>query len=127
MSRNAIGAVAIALLITAMIFAYRGRAAIPAAPAEISLGTYDYACDQDIQLSISIVADMSTLHLAPLGTSDFVAATLQEQAATSGVRYTGGDIVLTAHGESVQILNGSRAMSCSPIPVPNEAPFNFGD
>ena len=73
--------------------------------------------------------DMASIAIAPTvaGATYPPAVTLTKVAASSGVRYEGGGVIFTAHGETVTLGEGDSAINCSPVPNQDSAPFNFGD
>ena len=97
--------------------------------AASDLGTYSYECDEHVAFTMTPASDMQTIAIAPNGaTATFPpTATLQKQTATSGVKYVGGGVVFTAHGETVTLGEGESAINCSPLQNSDMAPFNFGD
>jgi membrane-bound inhibitor of C-type lysozyme len=92
-----------------------------------NLGTYTYECDEHVQMSMTPSADMKTITVAPLSGNYPATTTLSQKRATTGVRYEGNGIILTARGEGVTLGEGDSAISCSPTPSADNAPFNFGD
>ncbi len=107
----------------------RGMAVTTNIPASTDMGTYEYECDEHVGINLTPTSDMSSIKIGP---SNSQAAyppveTLMKKEATSGVRYQGSTVILTAHGETVTLGEGDSAINCSPVKDPNNAPFNFGD
>ncbi len=93
-----------------------------------TLGTYAYECDEHVTFSITPSSDMSTIVIAPLAGSYPESATLAHVPTNTGVRFEGGEgLVLVGVGEGVILGEGDDALNCSPVAVPGEAPFNFGN
>jgi hypothetical protein len=91
-------------------------------------GTYNYECDEHVTFSMTPSADMTSIQLQPTGSSTYPPAVMvTQQTATSGVRYVGNGVVMTAHGETVTLGTGSSTINCSPQNDPGLAPINFGD
>lgn len=127
MTRNARFALCAAFLITGIIFFYRVTDPTPLKTLhESSMGTYAYSCDGGIRLHITFSDDTQELLLSAL---DAIASTstLTRTSATSGVRYVGEGVVLEAAGETMRITRGSSVITCIPVQIPDQAPFNFGD
>ncbi|MDB5190390.1 MAG: hypothetical protein JWN49_716 [Parcubacteria group bacterium] len=90
-------------------------------------GSYAYQCDEHVGMTLTPAKDLKTMAIKPVGGSYPPATTLTYIPAKTGVRYEGGGVVLTAHGETVTLGEGDSAINCSPAEMPDMAPFNFGD
>ncbi|MDB5237783.1 MAG: hypothetical protein JWM46_53 [Candidatus Kaiserbacteria bacterium] len=98
------------------------------AVATMDMGTYPYECDEHVMMSITPSHDMSTLKISGTdGAAYPPTVTLAKVAATSGVKYQGGEFTFTGKGESVTLTQGDQSLNCSPVANPDAAPFNFGD
>ncbi len=91
------------------------------------MGTYAYQCDEHVGMTLTPAPDLKTIAIKPVGGKYPPSATLKYIPAKTGVRYEGGGVVLTAHGETVTLGEGDSAINCSPAEMPDMAPFNFGD
>ena len=102
--------------------------AAPTAQTNQNFGTYNYECDEHVIFSATIASDMSSIAVKATGSGTYPPESmLMKKTATSGVRYEGSGVVLTAKGETITLGEGDSAINCSPVSNPNEAPFNFGD
>ena len=124
--RNIVITVAVLALTGAGAYAYVAKAPAPHDDEmNETFGSYAYECDEHVKLSITPAADMSFMKIAPVeGGAYPPAVTLMRVGAR---RYEGGGVVFTARGETVTLGEGDSAINCSPVPNPDEAPFNFGD
>ncbi|MDB5188296.1 MAG: hypothetical protein JWO50_816 [Candidatus Kaiserbacteria bacterium] len=89
--------------------------------------SYQYECDEHVMFTMMPMPDASSIMVAPVGGAYPATSTLVQVATTSGVLYKGNGIVFAAHGETVTLGEGDSAITCSPVPDQNNAPFNFGD
>lgn len=127
MTRNAYFALGTALLITSAIFLYRVSDPTPLKMLhEITLGTYEYVCNDELRLRITFSDDLQEILLSPFDTN-VSTSTLTRTSAPSGVRYAGVGIAIEAIGETMHITTASRTMTCVPAQMPEHAPLNFGD
>jgi membrane-bound inhibitor of C-type lysozyme len=93
-----------------------------------TLGTYTYECEEQVIFTMTPSADMGTVVVAATGGGAYPpTTTLAKRSSDSGVMYVGGDIILTARGETVTIGEGESNIDCSPVVSRDEAPFNFGE
>lgn len=90
-------------------------------------GTYAYECDEHVAFTMTPSSDMRTIAIRATTGAYPPATTLEQKTASSGVRYEGNGIVMTAHGETVTLGEGDSAINCSPVPSADMAPMNFGD
>jgi len=130
MNKTYIGIAVVVIIIIGGVWyvTQKGSAAPATGSAATNFGTYQYECDEHVTFSMTPASDMSSIAIAPSGTGTYPpASTLVHQTATSGVLYTGNGIVFTAHGETVTLGQGDSVINCSPVPDPDNAPFNFGD
>lgn len=98
------------------------------APVQSSIGTFSYTCSDGNDITMTPADDMSKIELDPNGAqSNFPSTVLMQQAATSGARYEGQGMVLTALGETLTIERSGSSVTCKPVQNPDMAPFNFGD
>jgi membrane-bound inhibitor of C-type lysozyme len=128
------GAIIIIILATGALYIFGIKPAEPAQSeassdsAQESWGSYAYECDGGVAFTMTPSADMSAIVIAPAAGASYPAsATLAKADASSGVRYEGGGYVFTGKGESVVLTGSGESINCSPIPDPENAPFNFGD
>lgn len=97
-------------------------------PLTEKLFEYRYECDEHVSIGIVFLPDITALRITSTREGTFPATTtLLRMPTAKGTRYEGGDIILTARGETVTLGEGDSAINCSPVAVPDEAPFNFGD
>ena len=93
-----------------------------------NLGSYPYECDEHVMMTMSPSSDMKTITISGTdGAAYPPTVTLSEVAADSGVKYQGGEFTFVGKGESVTLTQGDQALNCSPVPIQDAAPFNFGD
>ncbi|CAN5698832.1 hypothetical protein BH11PAT2_BH11PAT2_05220 [soil metagenome] len=92
-----------------------------------TLGTYAYHCDEHVSMTLTPSNDAKTMEIKSVGGAYPPTTTLSYIPAKTGVRYEGGKLVLTAHGETVTLGEGDSAINCSPAELPDMAPYNFGD
>ncbi|HVU75314.1 MAG TPA: hypothetical protein VHD38_00540 [Candidatus Paceibacterota bacterium] len=97
--------------------------------ATTDLGTYAYECDEHVAFTMTPASDMGSIAIAPTSASSTYppATTLYKEPVSSGVRYVGSGIVFSGRGETVTLAEGDSAITCSPVPSQDMAPFNFGD
>ena len=96
--------------------------------ASQNFGSYNYECDEHVKFSFTSDDNMNTIRIAPMNGAAYPpASTLAAASSTSGVRYEGNGLIFTGKGESVTIGDSTSTLNCSPISIPDEAPFNFGD
>ena len=89
---------------------------------------YPYECDEHVKMNMSMSNDANTITVtAGNGGVYPPTTTLSRVSSATGARYEGGGFVFFGKGESVNLTQGSQSINCSPVPNPNEAPFNFGD
>jgi len=92
------------------------------------LGTYQYQCTGGVGFSMTPASDMSSLHITPAeGTSYPPDSTLAKDESTSRAQFAGNGTVFLGIGETVTLTQGDSAVTCSPVSIPDEAPFNFGN
>lgn len=122
-------AIIIVLLVIGGLVWYSKNSAATAPAGGVGVASYPYECDEHVAFTMTTSDDMKTISIAPTtaGAVYPPTVTLTQKAATSGVRYEGGGVVFTAHGETVTLGEGDSAINCSPVADPNNAPFNFGD
>ncbi len=92
-----------------------------------NLGTYQYECDEHVAFAMTPASNMATIHVAPVSGAYPPDSTLMKKTADSGVRYEGNGVIFTAKGETITLGEGDSAINCSPVQIPDMAPFNFGD
>jgi hypothetical protein len=90
-------------------------------------GTYKYECDEHVTFTMTPASDMSSIRVTPSNGGTYPpASTLIKKEGASNL-YEGNGIIFSGNGETVTLGEGDSAINCSPVPNPDEAPFNFGD
>ena len=103
------------------------------APSEIAtepqdFGTYPYECDEHVAFTMTPANDLNTILIQPTTPGSYPPrSVLLRNDTVAGTRYEGNGVIFTARGETVTLGEGDSAINCSPLPNPDEAPFNFGD
>jgi|GEM_PF-6881443 len=97
-------------------------------PRPGTLGSYSYECDEHVTFVMTPASDMASILIEPLNNPAYPpTVTLKREESVAGARYEGDGIRFVGHGETVTLNEGESMINCSPIPMPGEAPFNFGD
>jgi len=91
------------------------------------LGTYQYQCSGGIGFSMTPASDMSSIYIVPATGAAYAPQTLQKDESTTSAQYTGTSVSFSGKGETVTLTEGTSVTTCSPVTIPGEAPFNFGD
>lgn len=93
-----------------------------------SLGVYGYRCGDGTEFTMSPSSDMKFIRLTPATSVERIPeVVLAKIESATGARYEGSGIVFHAHGEAVELGSVDFSTTCTPMQVPAEAPFNFGD
>lgn len=90
-------------------------------------GSYDYECDEHVMFRMMPEGDMGSIRIEPIGGAYPPTSTLTRKDPGSGGRYEANDLIFVGRGETVTLGEGESAINCSPVPVPDQAPFNFGN
>lgn len=98
------------------------------ASAESAMGIYGYHCEDGTKFSMSPAVDMGTIRIVPATNFEPIPeAVLTKTESSVGAQYENEEITFSAQGETVTLSTALFTTTCSPIQVPDEAPFNFGD
>lgn len=93
-----------------------------------TLGTYGYLCEEGTEFTMSPSSDMTSIYLVPATDAERIPETILPVTSSSrGARFEGNGIVFYAIGETVTLSTEEFTTTCSPVQIPDEAPFNFGD
>mgnify|MGYP007062767177 CR=1 FL=1 len=123
---------ALAIIITGLLGYWYEHTAIGKTPTvdsnEQQLSIYHYECDEHVMMDIAMTNNMSFLMISAANGGVYPSnETLSQVDSDLGARFEGGGFVLHGLGESVTLSQGDQSLNCSPVPNPDEAPFNFGD
>jgi len=95
---------------------------------EFNFGVYGYRCGDGTEFTMSPTSDMSKIRITPATSVERISKTvLYHVQSSSGARYEGSGLTFFARGEKVQLSTDAFSTTCTPMQVPDEAPFNFGD
>ncbi len=93
--------------------------------------SYSYECDEHVSFSMTPADDMTSISIEPAPGAAYPSKEVLKHVtvgATVGQVFKGPTLTFTGKGESVTLAsNDSTSLNCSPIQVPDMAPFNFGD
>src|SRR3989344_1918847 len=103
------------------------------APSEVAtepqdFGTYPYECDEQVMFTMTPSQNLNTILIQPTEDGAYPPrSVLLRNDTFAGTRYEGNGVTFTARGETITLGEGDSAINYSPVPNPDEAPFNFGD
>lgn len=95
-----------------------------------TFGSYPYTCDQNVQFVMTPSEDMGTITVEPVEGMAYPSASILADSPTdSGRRFKSGAFEFHGKGETVTLYDvaADKSYTCSPLPNPDEPPFNFGD
>lgn len=123
---------AIALLVAALgglVLGYARTNQSPDQSASENFGEYGYRCGDGSEFTMIPTVDMMSIALVPATSVDYIReTTLVSVPSERGARYEGGGVTFSAVGETVTIdTEATEPTTCTPMMLPDEAPFNFGD
>lgn len=95
--------------------------------AEEDLGSYDYACTDNVTMTMQPTADMQTIRVMIRGGAFPTEGILAMVPSDEGARYESSAMAFVGEGEEVALFSPTQTVTCEPVPSADSAPWNWGD
>lgn len=96
-------------------------------PAEEGTSSYDYACTDNVTMTMEPVEGMQSLRVMVRGGAFPAEGVLAAVPSEEGARFESQAMAFVGVGEEVNLFSPTQTVTCRPVPVAESAPFNWGD